>query len=200
MLSLDQKWRKKRRKGNWWVPHLYKACAAFACFLSESFLEVCVLILKFTVKSVMAEVIKTELGGEVCPDCTVRAQSKPGSRGAIFLQILYATENATWSPNPPSPLPKCALRLYLPVSLAVHCDHLRSFSNRTWAEAMWPMQNPYMESVMLFSPVKWLEWTQLPGNVWEPCAGESRAEWQEARSVSQHLEANQEDRVGLLHD
>lgn len=76
------------------MPHLYKTYAAFACFLSESFLEVCVLILKFTLESVMAEVIKTELGGEVCCDCTVHAQSTPESRGTIFLQILYATENA----------------------------------------------------------------------------------------------------------
>lgn len=130
MLSSDQKWRKKRRQGNWWVPHLYKACAAFACFLSESFLEVCVLIFKFTVKSVMAEVIKTEVGGEVCSDFTVHTLPKPGSRGSIFLQILNATETAMWSPNPLPPLPKCALRL--PSSLS--CLSLR------WPEELPPIE------------------------------------------------------------
>lgn len=101
MLSSDQKWRKKRRKeiGE------YLICIRHVLHLHVVFFFI--LIIPWSMCSYpqiysqvsMAEVSETEPGGEVCSDCTVHAQSKPGSRGTIFLQILNAAENAMWSPN-----------------------------------------------------------------------------------------------------
>lgn len=102
--------KEEKKEGKLVGASLVEGRCCICVFLSESFPEVRIVILNVLVKPAVAEAIKTQLGDEICSDCTVHVQSKSGRRETHFLQVLNATESTTLLPNSFPPLPKSALR------------------------------------------------------------------------------------------